>query len=154
MKKRLEKSPYEGQGVQQVSRDEIFRYDLETFLTILLSGNICKERTEDMRDWLEKETNGNKDELRHIYERIDTEWLRFTGGKDKKPYPTLEKSLVIFYCYIDMSLDGFDDPEAKRRMEQAVMDDDLQGVIKEWMQSRYRPCKVLKGIIEKMLAAA
>lgn len=54
MKKRLEKSPYEGQGVQQVSRDEIFRYDLETFLTILLSGNICKERTEDMRDWLEK----------------------------------------------------------------------------------------------------
>lgn len=40
-----------------------------------------------MRDWLEKETNGNKDELRHIYERIDTEWLRFTGGKDKNPIP-------------------------------------------------------------------
>jgi len=151
MFKQFKKSPYEGQGVDQISRDEIFRYDLETFLTILLSGNISKERTEDMRDWLEK---GNKDELRHIYERIDTEWLRFTDGKDKNPYPTLETSLVIFYCYMDMSLDGFDDPEAKRRMEQAVMDDDLQGVIKEWRQSRYRPFKVLKGIIEEMLAAA
>ena len=151
MFKQFKKSPYEGQGVDQISRDEIFRYDLETFLTILLSGNISKERTEDMRDWLE---NGNKDELRHIYERIDTEWLRFTDGKDKNPYPTLETSLVIFYCYMDMSLDGFDDPEAKRRMEQAVMDDDLQGVIKEWRQSRYRPFKVLKGIIEEMLAAA
>ena len=32
-----------------------------------------------------------------------------------------------------------------------VMDDDLQGVIKEWMQSRYRPFKVLKGIIEELI---
>ena len=39
MFKQFKKSPYEGQGVDQISRDEIFRYDLETFLTILLGGN-------------------------------------------------------------------------------------------------------------------
>lgn len=153
MIKEFKKSPYEGQGVDQVSRDVIFNYNLEMFLLVLLTGRICKERTEDMRDWLEKETNGNKDELRHIYECIDAEWLRFIDGRDTNPSST-PMPLDIFYCYMDMSLDGFDDPEAKRRMEQAVMDDDLQGVIKEWMQSRYRPFKVLKGIIEEMLAVA
>lgn len=153
MKKKLKKSPYEGQGVEQVSKAEISCYNLETFLMAVLCGSIRKDRTEDMRDWLENATNGNKDELRHIYECIDAEWLRFIDGRDTNPNST-PMPLDIFYCYMDMSLDGFDDPEAKRRMEQAVMDDDLQGVIKEWMRSRYRPCKVLKGIIEEMLAAA
>lgn len=144
----------EGMGVKQISTSVICRFDVDSFLFAVLTGNICKDRTEDMRNWLEKETNGNKDELGHIYERIDAEWLRFIVGRDINSNPTSGMPLDIFYCYNDMAIDGFDDPEAKRRMEQAVMDDDLQGVIKEWMQSRYRPFKVLKGIIEEMLTAA
>lgn len=154
MKKKLKKSPYEGQGVEQVSKAEISCYNLETFLMAVLCGSIRKDRTEDMRDWLENATNGNKDELRHIYENIDENWNKFIDGRDKNPNAPNGIPLDISICYFDMSLDGFDDPAAKQRMEQAVMDDDLQGVIKEWMRSRYRPYKVLKGIIEEMLAAA